>query len=152
LQQAERCVRRLNACVARLIQFGGGRHAPEFDQSLYEARSGWHAAMDNDLNVPQGLGKVFALLRKVNRLLEAGQLDAAQVSAVLDFLRQVNATIAVIDFPQEGAADVVARLIDARNKARKAKDYKTADAIREQLRSLGVRVADSPTGTVWLKY
>ena len=152
LQQAERCVRRLNACVARLIQFGGGQHAPEFDQSLYEARSGWHAAMDNDLNVPQGLGKVFALLRKVNRLLEAGQLDAAQAGAVLDFLRQVNATIAVIDFPEEGSADVVARLIEARNRARQAKDYKTADSIREQLRSLGVRVADSPTGTLWLKY
>ncbi len=151
LEQAARCVTRLNACVARLVHFSGGHNNPQFDQALYEARSGWHSAMDNDLNVPQGLGKVFGLVRHVNRLLEAGRLDGGQASAVLDFLRQVNATIAVIDFPEDATAAEVARLIDARNKARQARDYQTADSIRERLRNLGVRVADSPTGTVWLK-
>ena len=58
---------------------------------LRQARAGWQDAMDNDLNVPKALGRLFAFVRHVNRLLDAGELDADQVRQVLDFMRQVNA-------------------------------------------------------------
>ena len=45
----------------------------------------------------------------------------------------------------------MAKLIEAREKARRAKDFHTADTIRKELESLGVRVADGPQGTVWKK-
>ena len=150
LERARQCVSRLNEFVARLQHFQPGRRSPDLDQALYEAHSGWQEAMDNDLNVPTALGKLFALVRQVNRLLNSGELDGDQVQQVLGFMRQANQILAVIDFEAGGERDEqVERLIEARNKARQAKDFARADALREELQSLGVQLTDTPTGTRW---
>ena len=101
LQRAAQCVSRLNQFVARLSHFSGGTRSADFDQALYETRAGWQEALDNDLNVPKALGRLFALLRLVNRLLNGGELDGEQVRQVLDFMRQANAVLDVIDFGRE---------------------------------------------------
>ena len=51
-----------------------------------------------------------------------------------------------MDFRSEGPNAQAAKLIEAREKAPQAKDFQTADAIRKELESMGVRVADSPIG------
>ena len=123
LRRAAQCVARLNEFVARLRQFPPGRRNPDLDQALYAARAGWHDAMDNDLNLPKALGRLFAFIRHVNRLLNAGELDADQVRQVLDFMRQVNGVLDVIDFQRDESDAEVARLVEARDKARQAKDF-----------------------------
>jgi cysteinyl-tRNA synthetase len=45
----------------------------------------------------------------------------------------------------------VARLVEARDRARAAKDFSRADALRDELQSLGVRLSDGPAGTAWKK-
>ncbi len=103
--------------------------------------------MDNDLNIPKALGRLFRLRPPVNRLLDRGELDGDQVGQVLDFMRQVNGVLDVIDFRAEQPDAQVAGLIEARERARRSKDFQTADTIRKELESLGVRVADRPVGT-----
>ncbi len=48
--------------------------------------------MDNDLNVPKALGRLFAFVRHVNRLLNRGELDDDQVRQVLDFMHRSMAS------------------------------------------------------------
>ncbi|MEN6450124.1 MAG: cysteine--tRNA ligase, partial [Thermoguttaceae bacterium] len=151
LRRAADCVARLNEFVARLTRFTPGRTSDELDQSLYAARAGWQDAMDNDLNVPKALGRLFAFVRHVNRLLGAGELDEAQVRQVLDFMRQVNRVLEVIDFHSEQRDSKVAKLVAARDEARRAKDFHRADALRDELQSLGIQLTDTPSGTVWKK-
>ena len=103
--------------------------------------------MDNDLNIPKALGKLFPFVRQINRLLDREELDGEQVGQILDFMRQVNDVLNVIDFRAEQPDAQVARLIEAREKARQSKDFQTADTIRKELESMGVRVADRPVGT-----
>jgi cysteinyl-tRNA synthetase len=147
IESARRCVSRLNEFVTRLQRFKPGRHSPDLDQTLYEARAGWQDALDNDLNVPAALGKLFGFIRYANRLLNSGELDGDDVKQILDFIRQTNRILGVIDF-EEGTRDAqVQRLIEARNQARRERDFPRADALREELRLLGVHLTDSPTGT-----
>ena len=40
-------------------------------------------------------------------------------------------------------------IIELRNKAREAKDWKTADSIRDHLQSIGIELQDTPDGTEW---
>ena len=107
--------------------------------------------MDHDLNVPKALGKLFAFVRQVNRLLGSGEPDGDQVRQVLDFMRWVNDVLDVIDFQRETPDTQVASLMEARDKARQAKDYRAADALRAELQSMGIHLMDSPSGTAWRK-
>jgi cysteinyl-tRNA synthetase len=147
LQRAAQCVARLNEFAARLVHFQSGRRAVDVGQALREAQVAWRDALDNDLNIPKALGKLFPFVREINRLLDRKELDGDQVGHILDFMRQVNDVLNVMDFQPETPDAQVAKLIEAREKARQTKDFQTADAIRRELESMGVRVADSPAGT-----
>jgi len=149
LRRAAQAVSRLNAFVSRLERCPPGSRRPDLPEILHQARAGWQEALDDDLNMPKALGRLFVFMRQVNRLLNGRELDGDQAKQVLDFLRQVDAVLAVIDFDRQESNDRVARLIEERAQARQAKDYCKADTLRDELLSLGVCLADSPTGTGW---
>jgi cysteinyl-tRNA synthetase len=151
LKRAANCVARLNEFVARLGNFTSGRQNPELDQALFATRASWQNALDNDLNVPKALGRLFAFIRHVNRLLSGGELDGGQVRQVLDFMRQANSVLDVIDFQRQEPDAQVSSLVEARDNARKMKDFQKADAIREELQSMGIQLTDGPSGTSWKK-
>ena len=151
LERARQCVSRLNTFAARLRDFQPGRHSPDLDQALYEARTGCQEAMDHDLNVPMALGRLFAFIRYTNRLMDREELDEAQVQQVVDFLHQANRILDVVDFEGEEGDAQVQQLIEERNQARREKDFGRADALRDQLRSMGVQLADAPSGTRYQK-
>jgi cysteinyl-tRNA synthetase len=151
LKRAANCVSRLNEFVARLGQYATGRHSPELDQALFATRAGWQNAMDNDLNLPKAIGRLFAFIRHVNRLLGSGELDGDQARHVLDFMLQANKVLEVIDFQSAEPDEQVASLVEARNDARRMKDFTRADALREKLQSMGIHLTDAASGTTWKK-
>jgi len=149
LKRAANCVSRLNEFVARLGQYSTGRRSPELDQALFATRAGWQNALDNDLNLPKAIGRLFAFIRHVNRLMGGGELDGDQARQVLEFMRQANKVLDVIDIHSEQPDDKVASLVEARDDARRTKDFQKADALREELQSMGIHLTDSPSGTSW---
>ncbi|RLB19326.1 MAG: hypothetical protein DRG76_12505 [Deltaproteobacteria bacterium] len=52
--------------------------------------------------------------------------------------------------PHQISEEIMA-LIKERETARKKKDWDTADAIRNQLRDMGIELVDTPEGTIWRK-
>jgi cysteinyl-tRNA synthetase len=147
LQRAAQCVARLNEFAARLSRFQPGRPSPDVGEALHEVQAAWRDAMDDDLNIPRALGKLFPFIRRLNGLLDRRQLDGGQVGQILDFMHQVNDVLDVVDFQPKEPEAHVAKLLEARRQARQTKDFGKADAIRKELESLGIRVADGPVGT-----
>jgi cysteinyl-tRNA synthetase len=147
LVRAQRSVARLNHFAARLqVPRPGGRD-PDLDQALYEARSGWLAAMDRDLNLPQALGRLFGFVRRANGALNQGQMDGEQMGQALDFLRQADRVLAVVDFDPPRPDDRARHLLAARQQARRDRDFLRADQLRKELEELGVEPADEPCET-----
>jgi cysteinyl-tRNA synthetase len=151
LERARRCVARLNGLAARLRHFSPNERSEDFDQIVYEARSGWQEAMDNDLNVPKALGKLFAFVRAANRQMNRGELNRDQVQHAWDFLADANRVLAVIDLEREPADPEVEQLVEKRREARQEKDFARADALREKLEHMHVHLIDSPSGTRWTR-
>ena len=149
LCRAAKSVARLNEFVARLERSAPGQSSPALVEILHHARADWQEALDNDLNMPKALGRLFVFIRRVNRLLDGGELDCQQAKQVLDFMQQVDMVLAVIDFDRREVDERVAGLIDRRSRARATKDYGKADALCDELLSLGVCVTDTPSGTSW---
>jgi cysteinyl-tRNA synthetase len=115
------------------------------------------AAMDDDLGVPAALAAVHGCVREGNTALEAGDHTAAlgaasSVRAMLDVLG-VDPLDERWVSPAAGGGHALGVLVDAtlaqRTTARAAKDWTTADAVRDLLALAGIDVTDTPDGPRW---
>jgi len=149
LRRAESGVRRLRTFADRVRSVRGGEPCPELDQVVYETRSGWHAALDEDLSMPRALAALFSFVRAVNRRIDDGCLAEDQRGPILDLLREIDGVLGVIDPACEETDAEVDAAITERDAARRAGDYARADALRVDLAARGILLEDTPAGTVW---
>jgi cysteinyl-tRNA synthetase len=92
-------------------------------------------ALCDDLNTPQAI----AALHQAKDTELAGGLGLLGFSCVQE---RIAAKLPI-------DAEEIARAIALRNEARKAKNFKEADRIRDELLAKGIVLKDSPTGTTW---
>ena len=106
----------------------------------------FHEAMDDDFNTAAAMGHLFDLARAVNRTYdEGGESEAAEGARELYRLGGIIGLFWKTPTGEAFSAEVMA-LADARAAARKSKDFKQSDQLRDQLAALGVIVEDGPQG------
>jgi cysteinyl-tRNA synthetase len=118
----------------------------DLGRAVAEADRLFHEAMDDDFNTAKALGHLFDLARDVNRALDEGLGEEARSGARALF--RLGQVLGLFWRPPAGEtwnAEILA-LVDQREAARKARDWKRADAIRADLGSRGVLVEDGPEG------
>jgi cysteinyl-tRNA synthetase len=150
---AEKGLDRLDALARRfglpdLIAEAGRGYVLESDvaDADPDALAAFHRRMDDDLDTPGALAGIFELVTAAHTaadaLDEAGGARLARTAALL---------AAALGLPLHAGDDQVdaetQRLVTERDEARKAKDFARADALRDQLVSLGWIVEDTPAGT-----
>jgi cysteinyl-tRNA synthetase len=118
-------------------------------------------AMDDDLGTPAAVAAIHDAVREGNKLLADGDSHALRANAA-----SVHAMLGVLGLDPmhphwsddtggaseqlTNAVDVLVRgLLDQRAAARSAKDFATADAIRDQLKAAGIELEDTPQGPTW---
>jgi len=120
-----------------------------------DAKNEFIKIMDDDFNIPGALAVLFNLSREINVKKDEGSLDKAialakeliEISEPLGLLQQNPE-----DYLKSGvdvSPDEIDKLITQRDVARSKKDFKEADRIREELKSLGVVLEDSSKITSW---
>ena len=103
-------------------------------------------AMDDDLGTPQAVAVIFETLRRANAALDAGTEDAQALTAtVINLAGALGMAVEGAEAGDVGIEELVAR----RQSAREARDWATADALRDELSALGVVVEDTPAGPIW---
>ena len=113
------------------------------------ARSGFGAALDDDLNVSAGLAAVFDLVREVNRRIEARQLSTDDARRVLATLRDIDQVLAVLPDVDATVSDDVQAILDQRTQARTDRDWAASDRLRDELAARGIAVEDTRDGQRW---
>jgi cysteinyl-tRNA synthetase len=103
-------------------------------------------ALDDDLNISGALGFLFETIRETNRAMDENKLEPASASAWLDWWKRINT---VLDLEAEVEIIVppeVAQLAKDRENARREKNWKRSDDLREQILALGWEVRDTKDG------
>jgi cysteinyl-tRNA synthetase len=150
LEGSIEAVRRIRDFRDRLEVARGG--TPELAEAADSLETATREALFDDLNAPEAMAALFSFIRRANAELDRQGSDAAALvraraafdmaNGVLDVLPEVT------DTSDELAAWVDER-IEARKRAREARDFATADAIRSEIEERGIAIEDGPGGTRW---
>ena len=142
LRGARTALARLDECLGKLRAIAGTATALA-EVGLVEK---FTAAMDEDLNISGAWGAVFDWVSEHNRLLASGEIQAAEAASALAAWERIDAVLAVGRVEEPLAPADVQALLDERMAARKAKDFKRADAMRDALKAKGWSIEDTPKG------
>lgn len=120
---------------------------PALTEQLAALRERFIAAMDDDLNTADAVGVLFELVRLVNTQVTEGSA-LGSVQAALDALVELTGVLGLLlKAPEDDGVDSeIEALVAERQQARKDKNWKRADEIRDLLKQKGVAVEDTPQG------
>lgn len=153
------------AAVQRLVDFDTRvRSVPVTDDApstdlpalATGALEAFRAALDDDFNSADAMAAVFILVSRVNAALDGvAAVRPAERDRVVDALDSMDAVLGLLEVARRSRAvdpelaDWVEERIEARARARKERDFATADAIRDELAERGIVLEDGPEGTRW---
>lgn len=140
----------------------------KFQKLIEEADNKITRSMDDDFNTPEALAQLFEVVRTFNSLVRTPGKITPEKKAVSEvfyhWLRNKGSLLAL--FQEEPEAYLrqlddrlleasglnrkdIDALVDERSQARRDKDYKKSDELRDRLTKMGISLQDSPEGTLW---
>jgi cysteinyl-tRNA synthetase len=123
---------------------------PRIKDIVTRATEGFEAGMNDDLNTSKALAAVFELRRDVNTAMDAGEFGADDRVSVLELLARFDSVLGVMGSESVQMLDPeIEAKIEERNAARRSRNFKLADQIRNELADRGIILEDTPQGTKW---
>ena len=110
---------------------------------------GFEHAMEDDFNTADAVAAVFELVKYINTNTDEGS-SKEYLGKMLDLLKKLTDVLGlIVDRKEEILDSDIEELIRERQKARKAKDFARADAIRDELLEKGIILKDTREGVQW---
>lgn len=142
LQGGRVALARIDECVSKLRDLAGNTKATPEPTLL----KNFTEALDEDLNISAAWGVVFEWVRQMNRKMAENALSPAEAAAALAAWETVDSVLGVGMVREAEVPAELNALLEERQAARKAKDFKRADAIRDELKAKGWVIEDTPKG------
>ena len=120
------------------------------NKEIDAARAGFEAAMDDDFNTPGALAALFELVNAGNKIIDRND-DISVLKYVKDSLLESGKVLG-LSFKRAGTGlsdRDIQKLVDARLEAKKKREFKEADRIRQELGDKGVILEDDKDKTYW---
>jgi cysteinyl-tRNA synthetase len=143
---------RINNFIFSLQNQKPAKGSKNIHKILNAFEKGFESSMDDDFNTPKAISEIYTLVSNANK--ELNELSKAQKNEILDLLKKVDSIFLSFKWDHQASEDLsnIEELIEGRNKARKAKDWASADKIRKDLAEKGIELFDQPDGTTtWKK-
>ncbi len=112
----------------------------------------FEAAMNDDFNTPKALSVLYEYSNYLNKqLVLPPTKNQIHLKADYELFLKLANVLAIDPQPFDDVRKILEILVDLRAKARKEKNYELADKIRDQLKTMKVRIEDKPWGTIFIR-
>jgi cysteinyl-tRNA synthetase len=123
---------------------------PAIEERLFLLKKEGIAALDDDLNISRFLSVLFAAVGEFHTDIDHGRLGHAAAAAILARFQEMDEVLGVMNPAPAAARDEeIEAALQAREEARKGRDWQTADKIRDELAARGIEITDTPSGSRW---
>lgn len=152
LDAAENTVSGLLDFVIRLEDYNSDSDDnEEISKTIEIAKDAFWNAMYDDLDTPKALQAMFGLVSISNKVMEAKKFSTKNAKDVLSLMMDFDNVLSVLAHEKIELTEEQEQLIEKREQARKDKDWKTSDEIRDKLDSMGIIIEDTGSGIKWRK-
>ena len=149
LNTAKNTLLHLDQFINKLRHCQAGRPYPEMAQLLYDVKHRFVENLNDDFSIAPALAAVFEFTREINKVMDSQGLSPNDKQRVEEVLESINTVLGIMDLKVPKPDEEVEALLRKRQEARNAKDWSTADRIREQLQDMGIDLIDTRDGTIW---
>ena len=146
LERLYTCRNNLDFALKNAVE---GELDKDFAAQVDSRREQFITAMDDDLNTADGLSAVFELARDINSYTAQPRTKASLEYAAQVFDQLTDVLGILYNRKEENLDQEIEDLIAQRQAARKARDFATADKIRDDLKARGIILEDTPQGVKW---
>ena len=147
LGQAQNGLERIDRCIEN-IEFSMKGDAGDKEVNLDSYREKFISAMDDDLNTADAISVIFELVKEINTAL--AEMNESSKEKALALVNELCDVLGIAKEKEEALLDSdIEELIEKRNNARKEKNFKLADEIRDSLKEMGIILEDTPQGVKW---
>ena len=122
---------------------------PVVTQKLADFKQSFTEAMDDDINVQNGITVVYELVKFANVYAQQEEVKADALTEMKNLIAELVSIFGVklASSDNELNDEHIQALINERNEARKNKDFARSDQIRDELKAQGIILEDTPQGT-----
>ena len=123
-------------------------------EQAHQYRLQFEKVMDDDFNTADAISALFDLMRFINTNSGTENSKTYLASLRKEFTELSDVLGLIVDRKPEASDDETAYIeekIKERQEARKARDFKKADAIRDELKAKGILLEDTKEGVKWTK-
>lgn len=103
-------------------------------------------ALRDDLNISVALASLFDFIRETNALCDQKRVGKDEAQDILLALRQMDQVLGFLPFHEDAPPKEILEMLEKREKARHAKNWQLADALRDEIVSKGYIIDDTPSG------
>ena len=150
IEQGKNALERLYTCRDNIdFALKSAEDSGEIPAFIDARRNEFIEAMEDDLNTADAIAALFSLVREINTAIADGAKKDTLEACAAAFDEMAFVLGLVYNRNQDSLDSEIEELIEKRTAARKAKDFKTADEIRDKLKEMGIILEDTPNGVKW---
>jgi cysteinyl-tRNA synthetase len=141
-------LQRLNDFIQRMYEIQTSQSDGQVDLLAKDALKRFTEALADDLNISSALAAMFDFVREINCLCDVSQVSVKEAQVVVELMKKFDTVLGVLTFDkrEETIPEELQEAFAKRQQARKDKNWKLSDELRDFIHQRGFAIEDTPQG------